>query len=76
MGQENKVTLELDRNDVGQILDGLYVRKQIWENTRGYMETGLADGEIEECSSAEEAGGVAEHYGRIIKEIERQMGAR
>ena len=70
------VTLRLDSNDVGQIIEGLECRREAWKRTAEYLETGHADGVIEECSSASEAINIATFYGRIIAEIRRQMEDR
>ena len=66
------VTLRLDSNDVGQIIEGLECRREAWKRTAEYLETGYANGEIEECSNASEASSIAAFYGRIIAEIQRQ----
>jgi len=67
------VTLRLDSNDVGQIIEGLECRRETWKRTAEYLEAGHANGEIEECSSASEAISIAAFYGRIIAEIRRQL---
>jgi hypothetical protein len=69
-------TLRLDLNDIGQILDGLRCRAESWRDTAVYLESGEAprdDFIVEECSDAEEAKGIAEHYERIIRAIESQL---
>jgi len=72
--------LELDRLDLGQILDGLESRAESWERTADYLRTErMPDGEffvIEECSKPEEADDVAAHYRSIIQNIRRQMEAQ
>jgi hypothetical protein len=69
-----EVTLKLPTLMVGQILDGLRERLQIWRYTEQYMEVGYTDEPciIEECSSAEEAKNIAEYYEEIISCIEKQ----
>jgi hypothetical protein len=70
------VTLNLSENMVGQILDGIRERMKVWRNTEQYMEVGYTDdefGNIEECSSVEEARNIAEYYEEIISCIEQQL---
>lgn len=73
-------SIELDDLDLGQLLDGLEARAESWEKTAVYLRTDeMADGElflIEECSDAEEADGIAEHYRAIIGKIHSQMEAQ
>lgn len=68
------VILKLPRAAVLQILDGLQYRLEIWRYTEQYMEEGYTDELciIEECSSADEARNIAEHYEEIISRIEKQ----
>ena len=70
------IKLELPALAVGQILDGLYMRLDIWEYTEGYLNTGLVREPyiIEECSDAAEARQIADYYKGIIKSIEEQAG--
>lgn len=73
---DKEVALKLPSNMVGQILDGLRERMQVWRDTEQYMEVGYTDDEscfIEECTSAEEARSIAEYYGEIIGCIEKQL---
>lgn len=60
---------------LGQLIDGLEARADAWRLTAVYLETGEApDGfVIEECSDAEEARRIAEHYQRILANIIRQQ---
>lgn len=53
------------------MIDGLEVRAEAWQHTADYLETGeVPDGfVIEECSDAEEAQRLAEHYERIIASL-------
>lgn len=71
-----KVKLELDSIDVGQILDGLQSRFEAWERTERYLNDEPVDGDIEECSSAQEARDIADHYHSIIQQIEKQTTAQ
>lgn len=59
---------------LGQLIDGLEARAEAWRLTAVYLETGEApDGVvIEECSDAEEARRIAEHYQRIIGRVVEQ----
>ncbi len=73
--ENNKVvTLQLTENDVGQIIDGLCVRRDDWRYTQRYFEEGYEESGriIEECNDAHEASGVADHYDKIISEIQKQ----
>jgi len=72
---DKEVTLKLPSNMVGQILDGLRERMQVWRDTEQYMKVGYTDdefGTIEECSSVEEAKSIADYYEEIIGCIEKQ----
>ena len=65
----------LTRLDVGQIIDGLSLRKDSWQNTADYLNgTFAGDGcEIEECSNADEAQKIADHYAAIIAKLEGSL---
>ncbi len=70
------VLFRLERNDVGQIIEGLQAREESWRRTAAYLRDGCFVGEpfiCEECSKFEEAEAVANHYQRIIANIERQI---
>jgi hypothetical protein len=67
------ITLRLDANDVGQVVDGLEARYMVWQRTAEYLQTGYACGEIEECTSPSEATNIAALYRRIIDEIQKQV---
>ena len=75
MSNDQVVTLKLSQNDVGQIIDGLIVRRDSWRYTQRYLEEGHVEDAriIEECSSAEEASSIADCYDRIISEIQSQL---
>ena len=70
-------TIELTDVDLFQALDGLEIRAEAWEKTAHYLEHGeLLAGEVfivEECSRADEAEQIAEHYRKIIRKIRAQM---
>ena len=68
--------LRLDGFDLGQILDGLRCRQESWTNTAIYLRDEYFPDDsfvCEECSDADEARRVADHYQRIISAIERQI---
>ena len=72
-----KYRIELDSQDIGQVLDGLEVRRDAWRRTAEVLESGeMPDGEFfvaEECSDADEARWLAERYDAIIGKIREQM---
>jgi hypothetical protein len=73
------LTIRLDSEDLGQLLDGLRCRAEAWHGTAEYMETGYSardDFVVEECSDAEEARAIAAHYDRIISSIEEQVAVQ
>jgi hypothetical protein len=66
MGKELQITL--DSLDLGQALDGLRCRQESWTKTAIFLRDGYFPGDsfvCEECSSANEAERIAEHYRRI-----------
>jgi hypothetical protein len=66
----------LESNDLGQLLDGLRVRAEAWLKTAEYLEVGqVADASFvcEECSDPQEAKSIAQHYEKIISQIEQQV---
>ena len=69
------VTLVLSRDNVGQMLDGLGVRRDDWRYTQRYLEEGYMelDRIIEECSDADEAKSIADTYDDIIAKIREQL---
>jgi hypothetical protein len=75
MGKE--YTFTLNKNEVGQLLDGLSIRAESWERTAEYLRSGsMPEDEIfliEECSDPAEAEGIAEDYRSIIKKISSQI---
>ena len=54
---EELITIILPQNDVGQILDGLHERMNVWKTTEEYLrfDSTLKDCIIEECSDPDEA---------------------
>jgi hypothetical protein len=75
MPHDKEYVIRLNGLDLGQLIDGLEARADAWRHTAVYLETGEApDGfVIEECSDAEEARRIAEHYQRIIAIIIKQQ---
>ncbi|WFB36632.1 hypothetical protein P3T73_02505 [Kiritimatiellota bacterium B12222] len=67
-------SVELNRIDWGQLLDGLRCRVEQYEKTAKFYQTGKAESEILEVSDAEEAEAIANDYREIIKKIEGQLG--
>lgn len=68
--------LTLNADDVGQLLDGLRLRAEAWTKTTDYLESGFNPDDTficEECSDPREARQIAQHYERIIAEIEQQI---
>ncbi|MFZ0033404.1 MAG: hypothetical protein WAK60_00255 [Sedimentisphaerales bacterium] len=74
------VTLKLPKLFVGQILDGLRIRAESWEQTKIYLSDGvIVDSDepyIEECDDEAEARQIETFYREIIKEIETQLDAQ
>jgi hypothetical protein len=75
MPHDKEYVIRLNGLDLGQVIDGLEARATAWNLTATYLETGEApDGfVIEECSDAEEARRIAEHYQRILGSILQQQ---
>lgn len=75
MPHDKEYVIRLNSLDLGQLIDGLEARAEAWRHTAVYLETGEApDGfVIEECSDAEEARRVAEHYRRILSNLIQQQ---
>lgn len=78
MSRNKHPVLRLHPSDIGQILDGLRCRADSWRETADFLESGHVprdDFVAEECSKPTEAAGIARHYERIIREIEKQVAA-
>ncbi len=70
------VQLSLSSVDVFQLLDGLRIRAEAWQQTVEYLRTGqMSDNTIgiAECSDATEADKIHRHYKKIIASVERQI---
>ena len=76
MGEQKLVQLRLPKEDVLQILAGLDVLAEQWEQTASYMENGDGEGEdivIRECSGAAEARSIANCYRQIECVVSNQL---
>ncbi|HRF80261.1 MAG TPA: hypothetical protein PL070_09245 [Flavobacteriales bacterium] len=75
MNHDKEFVIRLNGLDLGQVIDGLEARATTWKLTATYLETGEApDGfVVEECSDAEEARLIAEHYKRILDNLINQQ---
>jgi hypothetical protein len=74
MSKTFQITLE--SLDLGQLLDGLRAREESWRNTAIYLRDDYFPDDFficEECSDAEEANKIANHYKRLIANIEEQI---
>lgn len=72
---ENVYLLRLSGLDLGQIIDGLCVREKSWRDTAIYLRDGfIADDSFlcEECNDEHEADKLADHYKRLIAELQTQ----
>lgn len=74
MPHDKEYVIRLNGLDLGQLIDGLEARAEAWRLTAVYLETGESpDGfVIEECSDAEEARRIAEHYEGILEKTLQQ----
>lgn len=66
----------LNQHDLGQLLDGLRIRAEAWSKTADYLESGFNPDDsflCEECSNPQEARHIAQHYEKIITNIEGQV---
>lgn len=74
---DKKYLIELDRNDLGQLLEGLEMRAESWERTAHFLLHGEFSDDgfflAEECHKPEEATEIAEHYRQIVAKIRCQM---
>lgn len=75
MPHDKEYVIRLSGLDLGQVIDGLEARATAWRLTAKYLETGEApDGFVnEECSDAEEANRLADHYHRILHNLIQQQ---
>jgi hypothetical protein len=70
---KRNVTIALEENDWGQIIDGLTCRAEEYELTAQYHETGYAENYILEVRDAKEAKNLAQWYRRLVKQIRKQL---
>ena len=78
MPHDKEYVIRLNGLDLGHLIDGLEARADAWRLTAIYLETGEAPNDfvIEECSEAEEARQIAEHYERILGTILQQKAGQ
>jgi hypothetical protein len=69
----SRVSISLDRNDWGRIVEGLEARRASWEVTARYLGGEEVDQIIEECRDAEEARALVATYDRLIDELCSQL---
>ena len=72
---DKEYVIRLNDFDLGQLQDNLEVRANARRDTAHYLETGQAsrpDFGVEECTDAEEARKLADHYDRIIAQLREQ----
>lgn len=70
---KRQVTITLDENDWGQVMDGLSCRAEQYELTAQYHECGCANGDILEVRDADEARNLAGWYRRLVEQIRSQL---
>ncbi len=68
-----KISVALEENDWGQILDGLRCRAETYQETVRYYESGHAKSEIAEVRDVDEARELAELYRSIIERIQKAL---
>jgi hypothetical protein len=66
---DKMITIQIDRDDLGQILDGLDVLAQQWRDTLRYHEVGIVSECIRECTDADEARWIMNYYEQIISHL-------
>jgi len=69
-----KLKVELNRQEWGQVLDGLACRVALYEETVGYYKYGVSYGHIAEVNDVLEARAILRYYRRIIRNIKKQLG--
>lgn len=68
--------IALESLDLGQILDGLRAREEAWRRTATFFRNNFFPDDAfvcEECSDPEEGHKIANHYKKIIAELEQQI---
>ena len=69
------LTINFERNDLGQVIDALHCRLEAYENTALYLDQLYTGDEvflIEEVNSSNEAREIAANYRRIINDLKSQ----
>jgi len=72
--QENYF-IRLSSLDLGQLIDGLCVREKSWRDTATYLREGYIPDDsfvCEECKNEHEAKSIADHYKRLIADLQMQ----
>lgn len=69
---DKMIAVQIDRDDLGQILDGLDVLAQQWRDTLRYHEEGVLSECIRECTDAREARWLMEYYEQIISHLRKE----
>ena len=73
---DKEYVIRLNGLDLGQLVDVLETRANVWRITATYLTTGEAptmDFVAEECTDAEEAEKLADHYQRILAQVLEQQ---
>jgi len=67
--------IRLSGLDLGQLLDGLRIREESWRKTAAFLREGYIPDDTfvcEECKSEYEAESIADHYKRLVTDLEKQ----
>jgi len=67
--------IRLSSMDLGQLIDGLCVREKSWRDTATYLRGGYISDDsfvCEECKNEQEAKSIADHYKRLITDLQKQ----
>lgn len=72
------IQITLDRDEIGQLLDGVDVLIEQWEATEAYLSTGEIDENvcIREAHHAHEAASIAQAYRELGTKIRRQFSSQ
>lgn len=66
---DKMILIQIDRDDLGQALDGLELLAQQWRDTLLYHEEGVSSEYIRECTDADEARWIMNYYEQIIAHL-------
>ena len=69
----SEVSITLEKDDWGQIIDGLICRAEQYEQTAEYHDGVSVEGMILEVRDAGEARNLAQWYRRLTEQIKRQL---